>query len=144
FPLAVLQRCMVDHWVEWTDYKPFTTRPYGNRPVWIGYDPSLTGDSAGCAVIAPPETPGGKFRILERFQWRGMDFEEQAKAIKQITERYNVTYIGIDTTGMGIGVFQIVRNFFPQATAINYTHEMKSRMVLKAQNVIHKQRLEFD
>ncbi|MGB6053734.1 MAG: terminase ATPase subunit family protein [Burkholderiaceae bacterium] len=144
FPLAELQRCMIDSWVDWGDYKPFTARPLGDRPVWIGYDPSLTGDSAGCVVLAPPAVPGGKFRILERFQWRGMDFAAQAEAIRQMTLRYNVQYIGIDTTGMGIGVFPLVRQFFPAATAINYDPMVKTRMVLKAKDVISRGRLEFD
>lgn len=144
FPLTALQRCMVDSWVNWEDFKPFTLRPFGHRPVWVGYDPSLSGDSAGCVVIAPPFTEDGKFRILERFQWRGIDFEDQAKAIKEITARYNVTYIGIDTTGMGIGVFPLVKQFFPLSIAIQYSPEVKTRMVLKAQNIISKARLEFD
>ncbi|QRX80863.1 terminase ATPase subunit family protein [Glaciimonas sp. PAMC28666] len=144
FPLMELQRCMVDTWVEWSDFKVFATRPFGNRAVWIGYDPSLTGDSAGCVVLAPPLVAGGKFRILERCQWRGMDFEAQAEAIRQMTLRYNVEYIGIDTTGMGIGVFPLVRQFFPAATAILYSVEVKTRMVLKAKNIISKGRLEFD
>ncbi|PUA16810.1 terminase ATPase subunit family protein [Glaciimonas sp. PCH181] len=144
FPLMALQRCMIDSWVNWADYKPFSARPFGNRGVWIGYDPSLNGDSAGCVVIAPPLVAGGKFRILERFQWRGIDFEAQAKAIKEMTERYHVEYIGIDTTGMGIGVFPLVKQFFPMVTAINYSPEVKTRMVLKAQNIINKARLEFD
>ncbi|MGZ9712512.1 terminase ATPase subunit family protein [Glaciimonas sp. GNP009] len=144
FPLMELQRCMVDTWVEWSDFKVFATRPFGNRPVWIGYDPSLTGDSAGCVVLAPPLVAGGKFRILERHQWRDMDFEAQAEAIRQMTLRYNVEYIGIDTTGMGIGVFPLVRQFFPAATAITYSVEVKTRMVLKAKNIISKARLEFD
>lgn len=144
FPLAELQRCMVDSWVDWDDFKPFAARPFGNRAVWIGYDPSLTGDSAGCVVLAPPMVAGGKFRILERFQWRGMDFEAQAEAIRQMTLRYNVEYIGIDTTGMGLGVFPLVRQFFPAATAIQYSVEVKTRMVLKAKNAISKGRLEFD
>ncbi|MFJ2990937.1 terminase ATPase subunit family protein [Collimonas sp. NPDC087041] len=144
FPLMALQRCMIDSWVSWDDYKPFASRPFGDRPVWIGYDPSLTGDSAGCVVIAPPVVAGGKFRILERFQWRGIDFEAQAKAIKEMTTRYNVAYIGIDTTGMGIGVYPLVKQFFPLVTAINYSAEVKTRMVLKAQNIVSKARLEFD
>lgn len=144
FPLAELQRCMVDSWVDWTDYKPFTARPFGNRGVWVGYDPSLTGDNAGCVVLAPPLVAGGKFRVLERFQWRGADFEAQAEAIRQITIRYNVEYIGIDTTGMGVGVFQIVKKFFPAVTAISYSPEVKTRMALKAKNIISKGRLEFD
>ncbi|MCV5802979.1 oxidoreductase, partial [Escherichia coli] len=90
--------------------------PFGWREVWIGYDPAKgtqNGDSAGCVVVAPPAVPGGKFRILERHQWRGMDFRAQADAIKKLTEQYNVTYIGIDSTGVGHGVYENVKAFFP-------------------------------
>ncbi|WP_079218149.1 terminase large subunit domain-containing protein [Herbaspirillum robiniae] len=143
FPLADLQRGMVEMW-DWEDFKPFAERPFGNRPVWIGYDPSLTGDSAGCSVIAPPAVPGGPFRVLERHQWRGKDFAEQAQLIKQMTTRFNVQYIGIDTTGMGVGVFPLVQQFFPMATPISYSAEVKTRMVLKAQHLIRSGRLQFD
>jgi uncharacterized protein YjcR len=145
FPLAELQRCMVDSWVEWADdYKPFAMRPFGHRPVWVGYDPALSGDSAGLCVIAPPAVPGGKFRVLERHQFRGMDFEGQAESIRQITQRYNVTYIAIDTTGIGQGVYQHVKQFFPAVVALNYSPEVKGRLVLKGLSVIGKGRLEFD
>jgi hypothetical protein len=71
FPFAELQGCMVDTLEEWEDFNPYAVRPFGYRPVWIGYDPSEAngGDSAGCAVIAPPMVVGGKFRVLERHQW---------------------------------------------------------------------------
>ena len=144
FPMSELQKCMVDSWVDWDDYKPFTARPYGYRPVWVGYDPSHTGDTAGCVVLAAPLTPGGKFRVLERHQWRGMDFEAQAEAIRKITLQYNVQHIGIDTTGLGQGVYQLVIKFFPAARSINYSVEVKNRLVMKALNVISKGRLEFD
>jgi uncharacterized protein YjcR len=144
FPLSDMQRCMVDSWVVWDDFKPFAIRPFGNRDVWIGYDPSHTGDNCGCVVIAPPLVPGGKFRILEKHQWRGMDFEAQAAAIEKITESYNVTYIGIDVTGIGQGVFQLVKQFFPGATAFTYNPDVKVRLVLKAKDVISKGRVEFD
>ncbi|CAN7261892.1 terminase ATPase subunit family protein [Variovorax sp. LjRoot84] len=145
FPMSELQACMVDSWVDWADvYKPLAPRPYGHRPVWVGYDPSHTGDTAGCVVLAPPERPGGKFRVLERHQWRGLDFEAQAEAIRKITLRYNVTFIGIDTTGLGQGVYQLVTKFFPAAKSINYSVDVKTRLVLKAKSVISKGRLEFD
>lgn len=144
FPLAEMQRCMVDSWVVWEDFKPFALRPFGYRPVWIGYDPSHTGDNCGCVVLAPPMVPGGKFRILEKHQWRGMDFEAQAEAIRKITEAYNVTYIGIDVTGIGQGVFQLVKQFFPGATAFSYSPEVKVRLVLKAKDIVVKRRIEFD
>ncbi|VEG97079.1 phage-related terminase [Aeromonas encheleia] len=146
FPLATLQRCMVDSWELWDDYKPFALRPLGNRSVWIGYDPAKggQGDSAGCAVLAPPAVPGGKFRVLERHRWSGMDFDAQARAIKAMCERYNVGYIGIDTTGIGEGVYQLVKQFYPAVTAIQYSPSVKIQMVMKAQDVMNKGRLEFD
>ncbi|WP_052470906.1 terminase large subunit domain-containing protein, partial [Xanthomonas citri] len=145
FPLAMLQPCMVDSWVEWgQDYKPFAARPYGDRAVWIGYDPAETGDTAGLVVLAPPQQPGGKFRLLERIQFRGMDFAKQAAEIERITRRYWVTYIGIDTTGMGSGVAQLVKQFFPNLVTFSYSPEVKTRLVLKAFDVIHNERLEFD
>lgn len=145
FPLAMLQPCMVDSWVEWAeDYKPFAMRPLGDRPVWVGYDPAETGDTAGLVVVAPPLVPGGKFRILERHQFKGMDFAAQAEFIRKVTQRYWVTYIGIDTTGMGSGVAQLVKQFFPAVTTFSYSPEVKTRLILKAYDVIKNGRLEFD
>ena len=98
FPMMMMQKCMVDSWEEWEDFKPFAARPLAYRPVWIGYDPAKggDGDASGCAVIAPPLVAGGKFRVLERHRWYGMDFEAQAKSIHEITKRritsYNVCY----------------------------------------------------
>ncbi|HHQ4586218.1 terminase ATPase subunit family protein [Aeromonas hydrophila] len=146
FPLATLQRCMVDSWEVWDDYKPHAMRPLGNRQVWIGYDPAKggQGDSAGCAVLAPPSVPGGKFRVLERHRWQGMDFDAQARAIRAMCDRYNVTYIGIDTTGIGEGVYQLVKQFYPAVHSIQYNPSVKIQMVMKAQDVMNKGRLEFD
>ncbi|HEE6446900.1 TPA: terminase family protein [Acinetobacter baumannii] len=145
FPLNMLQACMVDSWEAWSeDYKPFHIRPLASRPVWVGYDPAETGDSAGLVVVAPPSVANGKFRILERHQFRGMDFKAQAEQIRQITLRYNVTYIGLDTTGMGTGVAQLVRQFFPALTTFSYSPEVKTQLVLKTLDVIRNGRLEFD
>ncbi len=134
FPLALLQSCMVDSWDVWDDFEPLLLRPFAYHPVWIGYDPAKgtqNGDSAGCVVIAPPVVPGGKFRILERHQWRGMDFRARASAIEEITRRYNVTYIGIDSTGVGDGVYKTVKQFFPAAREFVYNPTVKMPRCLK-------------
>jgi uncharacterized protein YjcR len=144
FPLADLQRCMCDSWADWDDFKPFAMRPFGYRQVWVGYDPALSGDSAGCIVLAPPAVPGGQFRVLEKHQWRGMDFEAQAASIKGITERYNVTYMALDVTGIGHGVHQLVKQFYPAVVALHYSPEVKGRLVLKGLSVVGKARLQFD
>jgi hypothetical protein len=144
FPLALLMRAMVDSWEVWDDFRPFFVRPFGDREVWIGYDPSVSGDSAGLVVIAPPMAAGGKFRILERHQFKGMDFQGQADEIRAMLERYHVAYIGIDTTGVGQGVYQLVRQYYPAAESIQYSADKKVAMVLKALDVLNKGRLEFD
>jgi uncharacterized protein YjcR len=147
FNFGLMQRCMVDSWVVWDDFKPFAARPFGHREVWLGYDPngeSGRGDNAALVVIAPPMVPGGKFRLLDKIKLRGMDYEAQAEAIRKMTDIYNVTYIGIDMTSIGSAVYQLVRNFFPSVTGFNYNPDVKMRLVLKALNVIEKGRLEFD
>jgi hypothetical protein len=145
FPFAVMSRCMVDSWDAWaSDYRPFHPRPFGDKPVWVGYDPGLTGDGAGVVVVAPPEKDGGKFRVLEKRRYKGRLFSEQANDIRSLTYRYTVEHISIDVTGQGQGVFEMVSAFFPRATALRYSVELKTKMVIKAQDVIHRGRLEFD
>ena len=148
FPLAELQKCMVDAVEVWGDFdfsaQIMGRRPYDRRPVWIGYDPADSGDSAALVVVAPPDGPGGRFRLLHRQQFRGMDFPAQAEAIRAICALYEVTYIGIDATGMGLGVYQLVRQFFPAVTQIIYSAEVKTRLVLKAKDTISRGRFEMD
>jgi uncharacterized protein YjcR len=148
FPLPMLQKAMVDSWEVWGDfYKPFAMRPVGNRGVWVGYDPngeSETGDKAGLVVVLPAEKPGDKHRILEKHQLRGLDYEAQAEKIHQICKRYNVVHIGIDVTGIGSSVFQLVRKFFPAAQEYKYTPEVKTQLVIKTLNLLNKGRIEFD
>lgn len=147
FGMMLMQRCMVDSWEEWSDFKPFTQRPIGNQPVWIGYDPNgetETGDNAALVVVVPPAKPGGKYRIIERHQFRGLDYEDQAEQIRKITQRYNVAHIGIDSTGIGSSVYQLVRKFYPMATQYQYNPEVKTSLVMKSYNIISKGRLEFD
>ncbi|NBW08180.1 MAG: terminase [Caulobacteraceae bacterium] len=149
FPLKEMQRCGVDAFEVWddVDWKAMILgrRPFGNREVWVGYDPSGEGrDNAALVVVAPPIVPGGKFRVLEKMQFTGMDFTAQAEAIREITRRYNVTKIDIDKNGVGLAVHQLVIQFFPQARGHLYTPEVKTRLVLKAKDVTSRARLEYD
>lgn len=148
FPMRDLQGCLVDSWEAWSDFSHLDLamgqRPYHGK-VWVGYDPSATGDSAALVVCAPPPVLGqGKFRLLERRQFRGMDFSAQAAEIKKICDLYDVEYIGIDATGIGLAVHQLVVTFFPRARKILYSAEVKTRMVLKAKDTVTRGRLEYD
>jgi uncharacterized protein YjcR len=143
--LSKLQRCMVDSWVEWDDFKPFAARPIGDRPVWIGYDPSRMRDGAAVIVVAPPAVEGGKYRVLERHTWYGKPFPEQAELLKQIVQRYHVTHLAIDCTGPGgIAVYDLAVAFYPAAKKVLYSPVVKSVMVAKAMNIIDNARLEYD
>ncbi|QSR15608.1 terminase large subunit domain-containing protein [Novosphingobium sp. KA1] len=142
--------CGADSLVDWTDFNIEAARPYGNRAVWAGYDPqeSENGDNAALVIAAPPLMEGGQFRILERHPLRGLDFEQQAEFIKAMLSRYNCTYLGIDATGVGAGVYQLLAK--PGAmpgcavAKIEYSLELKAQMIMKAQNVIRRGRLLFD
>lgn len=144
FKLAALQRCMVDSWTVWHDFKPLNARPLGDAPVWIGYDPSRSQDDASLVVVAPPSVSGGDFRIIEHHSFNGLDFDSQAKKIKTFLAKYNVQYIGIDATGIGLAVYELVQQFFPRVTKILYNVEEKNAMVLKAAQLVQHARLKFD
>lgn len=146
FKFNDLVACGVDSLVEWTDFNPVAAKPFGNKPVWAGYDPqdSVDGDNAALVIAAPPSEPGGTFRILERHQLRGMDFQQQAEFIRAILSRYHCTYLGIDATGIGSAVYQLCRDWMPSVTRIEYSIEVKATMVMKAQNVISRHRVAFD
>jgi len=60
-----------------------------------------------------------------------MDFAAQAEAIRQVTKRYWVIYIGVAVTRLGSGVAQLARKFFPAVTIFSYSPEVKTRLVLK-------------
>lgn len=144
FKFGDLQLCQVDSLEEWHDYKPFYQRPFGNREVWLGYDPAFTGDRAALVIVAPPKVEGGDYRVLHWQTFHGMDYEAQASRIKSFCDDYNVTRIVIDKTGMGSGVFQEVKKFYPMAIGLDYNADLKNEMVLKTQNLIQKRRLKFD
>ena len=150
FPMAMLAPCMVDEQDEWTDVDHVRIalghgKPYAGE-VWLSYDPNGDGenaDAAGLIVLAPPARPGGRFRVLERRQFKGSDFTDQAEVIRAYTKRYNVTKIDIDKTGIGNAVFQLVRTFFPTVTGHMYDHLVKQQMVYKALDVVMKHRIQI-
>ncbi|MEX2335355.1 MAG: terminase family protein, partial [Pseudohongiella sp.] len=147
FPLAKLQRCMVDSWIEWREMKPYADRPLGDREVWLGYDPSgggESGDGAGLVAVLPSKSASQPHRVVEKVRLRGLDYEQQAEEIRKLTKRYNVSFIGMDTTGLGEAVAELVEKFFPAVTRFNYSPDVKARLVIKTQNIIDHGRLQFD
>lgn len=143
FPLSIVEPCMVDTWEVWKDFKPFGSRVFDGA-VWVGYDPSFTGDTAAVAVVAPPKSPLQPYRILERIQFKNLPPHVQAQHIKKICERYNVEYLAIDNTGNGMSVAEHVKEFYPRLVRLNYSVELKTRMALRAKELFERRRLQFD
>lgn len=152
FPWARIAPARVDSFYKWRDFKPALLditggRPFGDKPVWLGYDPNKQGrDDAALMVVAPPDEPGtGKFRLLDKYRLNGLDFQGQSDFIRKIAARYNVTDIGIDASGgIGAAVLELVQRWFPTARKIEYSVAVKTALVVKAQNLFRAGRVEFD
>ncbi|EDT6281007.1 terminase, partial [Salmonella enterica subsp. enterica serovar Worthington] len=98
FSFSDLEACGVE--VDtWQDHNPDAARPFGDRPVWGGFDPARSGDLSCFVIVAPPMFAVEKFRVLKVIYWKGMNFRYQAKQIEQLFKKYNFTYLGVDVTG---------------------------------------------
>ncbi len=151
FPWHRLAPARVDSFYRWRDFKPALLdipggRPFGDAPVWLGYDPNKQGrDDAALAIVAAPDQPGvSKLRCLDKYRLNDRDFQGQADFIRDIAARYNVTDISIDTTGHGRAVFELVKRWFPTVRAIEYSVATKTALVIKGQSLFRANRVEFD
>ncbi|MEA4863368.1 MAG: terminase family protein [Victivallaceae bacterium] len=118
--------------------------PKNPRRVWIGYDPSRVRDGACIVVVIPPDDCTGTFYVIEKITLLNVAWAAQAAEIRRLCQKYNVEYIGIDMTGPGSGVFEMVQMFFPRAEGISYNTEVKTKLVLKGQAVINGGRIKWD
>lgn len=144
FNFSDLERCGVDV-EDWDDHDETAERPFGGREVWGGFDPARSGDTSTFVIVAPPIHAVEVFRVLRVVAWRGMNFSYQAAQIKKLFGQYNMTYIGVDVTGIGRGVFELIEHFaLHEAVAIHYGMETKTRLVLKMIDVISAKRLQWN
>ncbi len=141
FTLNALTQCIRDD--AWADVDLSQIRPLGDEPVAIGYDPARTGDLARCYVLAMPKKKGGPFRVIEEFEWRGFHWSWQAEQVQALLGRYNVQHIGVDCSGIGSGVGEMIKAFYPNVMLINYTQQSKQNLVLKVMDLISTSRLKW-
>lgn len=146
FSLALLLACGVPDTAVWKDYQPDAARPFGNKPVALGYDPSRSRDDASLVIMAVPLRPlVDPWRVLKRLSFAKQSFDFQAARIKEVCDSYNVVHIGIDVSGMGWGVYELIQRFYPNAEPITYSPQMKTQLVMKALHVIQPPpRLQYD
>jgi uncharacterized protein YjcR len=143
FNVKDLMACKVDA-SDWKDVNMESLRPVGRLPVWIGYDPSGVGDEAAVVVALPPKRKGGAFRLIEKLRLSGVSYQGQADELRALCDKYNVTEIAMDVSGIGGPVSELVEVFFPRVTLIPYSINTKSHMTYKAREVIGAGRLQFD
>lgn len=143
FPFSTLQKCMVDSLQKWTHWNPDARWPVAKRPVAVGYDPSRIRDNAALVVLEIPLNGQQKWRLLEKHQFTGMSSEYQASRIRELYDRYNVVHVGIDTTGIGYGVFDLICDL-PEVVPIHYSIETKTDLVTRGQRLIDGGRFEYD
>ncbi len=144
FSFAQVERCLASV-STWQDHDPDAIRPFGQREVWAGYDPARSGDTACFVIVAPPQAGGEPFRVLRVDTWHGFNWKWQVERIKEYFERYRITHIGVDVTGIGGPVFEMVQEFARrQAVAIHYSVKSKNDLVLKMVDLVEHKRLAWD
>ena len=84
------------------------------------------------------------YRVLERIQFKNLPPHVQAQHIQKICARYNVVFLAIDNTGNGMSVSEHVSKFYPSLKRLNYSVELKTRMALRAKELLTRRRLQFD
>lgn len=142
FSLQALMNCVVDA-DDWSDYKPNMERPFANRSVAFGFDPSRTRDNASLAILEIPPNYSKPFRVLALHSYHGQNVQRQAGQIKELVDKHTVRHLGVDTTGIGSGVFDLVRDFYPMATPIHYSTAMKNSLVVKMLDLIANGRFKY-
>lgn len=142
FKFEKLVALLVDSEAKWKDFDASAARPFGDKPVYMGFDPSLSIDRTSCIIAAPPEPGYDKFRLLERFQWHDIKFLAQSDKIQHLMTRYNVINIGMDTQGIGAGTAEHVRAYFPRLRELKYSQELKAQLVTKGIDIVETARVE--
>ena len=144
FRFSQIERCLANV-SEWQDHDPDAPRPFGDREVWAGYDPARTTDTACFVIVAPPAVEGETFRVLRVESWHGFNWRWQVERIKEYFERYRITHIGIDNTGIGNNVCELVQEFARRVVMpITYTLKSKTELVSKMIDLVEHHRLQWD
>lgn len=119
------------------------SKPYGNKAVAVGYDPSGEGDKATAAAMTLPSSIDQKFQLLE-METLPPKAASQAARLKKWKDKYNIQHLELDGTGVGLFVVEFVEPFYPSVKVAHYNPKYKTLLVQKAQDVIQSGRFEFD
>ncbi len=143
FSLELLMSCMVEGTV-WDDYQPNSLRPFGNKSVSFGYDPSGTGDGAALVICDVPASIDQPFRVLAKHSFYGKAYTHQANRIEEFFNSHNVAFFGADNTGgTGITVCEKILQFYPLLTTFHYNPQVLGTLVGKMLDLMTTGRFKY-
>ncbi len=144
FPFEELQRCMVDTLEEWEDYAPFAANPFAPARYGLVTTRHTVATAPDAWCWHRRWWPVANSEYLSVTSGKAWTLPPRRNPSANSPKNITLNTSGLMPTGLGVGVFQLVRSFYPAARDIRYTPEMKTAMVLKAKDVIRRGCLEYD
>ena len=125
-------------------YNADNPRPYGNRPVSIGYDPGGKQHFDAAAMVSVPSQITEPFYAMSQHMMRNMPSYEQFNKVKQWMDTHNAIHFEFDVTGPGQDMEKYAEKAFPNCTPVRYNPAYKTAMVNKASNLFANGRFKYD
>ncbi len=125
-------------------YDPKADRPYGNRPVSIGYDPGGKAHFDAAALLSVPGKSADPFYLLDKRMMRGLPTSQQFESVREWMDTHNAIHFEFDTTGPGLDMERYAESEFPNCVPVRYNPAYKTRMINKAASVFSSGRFKYD
>jgi len=125
-------------------------RKADGNPVYIGYDPNGGGKNGDSASIAAGEHRPEKLRIVGSHTFNNKSINWQAATIKKWVKRYKAGFLGIDVTGIGEAVYNLIKDLPREVDwpltikRFTYDRENKINLILHMERIVAGKKLEFD
>lgn len=117
------------------------------HPVWFGYDPSRSRDSASFSGIeVVPDLKQYRRYFNERYTNKPARYQAE-KVKRQLVETRSAEFFGIDTSGFGVSVYDDIKLLgVPGRVNVKpfvYSHSFKDMLVLNVKRLVERKRLKY-
>ena len=129
-----------------TGYKVFA----GFDPNGGGEDGNKKSDSASLALV---EHRPGKVRLIDRHVWAKQSINWQVKQLQRAIKKYKINRLEIDTTGVGLQVYNILKPWTEnranvkwafELVAVNYSLSSKALLAFHMERIVAGGEFEFN
>ncbi|MBU2514528.1 terminase family protein [bacterium] len=119
-------------------------------PIYVGYDPNggtSGGDNASIAIGV--HLPNDRLRVFKHIPLIGKSINFQAAAIRDVVQKYRPDFLGIDVTGVGQAVWNVIKGIEDEVDhpmevkLFNYSRELKINLVLRLERIVANRQLEI-